>query len=58
MELLIGAMVAGILLAAALWMVLWRIVSSAVDNGLDWLIHTFGNERAAKEVEDKWRKRD
>ena len=57
MELLVGAVVAGVLLAAALWVIVWRIVSRAVDNGLDWLIHTFGNERAAKEVEEKWKQR-
>ena len=57
MELLIGAVVAGVLLAAALWILVWRIVSRAVDNGLDWLIHTFGNDRAVREVEEKWRSR-
>lgn len=56
MELLVGAVVAGILLAAALWKVIWRVVSGAVDNGLDWLIHTFGNDAAARRVEEKWRK--
>lgn len=58
MEFLVGAVVAGIVLAAGLWLLLWRIVSRAVDNGLDWLIHTFGNEEAAKRVEEKWRRRD
>ena len=58
MELLIGAVVAGILLAAALWIVLWRVVSGAVDNGLEWLIQNFGNEEAARRVEEKWRRRD
>ena len=57
MELLVGAVVAGVLLAAALWVVLWRVISRAVDNGLDWLIHNFGNEEAAKRVEEKWRER-
>ena len=56
MELVIGAVVAGILFAAALWAVLWRVVSRAVDNGLDWLIHTFGNREAAKRIEEKWRR--
>ena len=58
MELLIGAVVAGVLLAAALWLLVWRVVSRAVDNGLDWLIHNFGNEEAARRVEEKWRRRD
>lgn len=55
MELFIGAIVGGVLLAVVLLRVIWVVVSSAVDNGLDWLIHTFGNERAAQRVEDKWR---
>jgi hypothetical protein len=57
-ELLIAAVVGGVLLAAALMAVIWKVISGAVDNGLDWLIHTFGNERAASQVEEKWRQRD
>jgi hypothetical protein len=34
--------------------VIWSVVAHAVDNGLDWLILTFGNERAASQVEEKW----
>jgi hypothetical protein len=34
-----------------------KIVSAAVETGLDWLIHTFGNESAAREVKEKWRER-
>jgi hypothetical protein len=53
-ELLIAAVVGGVLLTVALMTVLWKIVSAAVDNGLDWLIHTFGNEerrsRSGREV--------
>jgi hypothetical protein len=30
-----------------------KIVSGAVENRLDWLIHTFGNESAAREVKEK-----
>lgn len=55
---LIGVAVAGVLLAAALMLVVWKIVGGAVENGLDWLIYTFGNERAAKEIEAKWRERE
>jgi saccharopine dehydrogenase-like NADP-dependent oxidoreductase len=34
-----------------------KIVSAAVETGLDWLIHTFGNESAAREVKEKWREK-
>lgn len=57
MELLIAAVIGGVLLALVLLRLIWTVVSAAVDNGLDWLIHTFGNERAAREVEEKWRAR-
>ena len=50
MELLIAAVAGGVALAAVLMTVIWKIVSRAVDNGLDWLVYTFGNERAAREV--------
>lgn len=58
MELLIAATIGGVLLATVLMGLIWKVVSAAVENGLDWLIHTFGNERAAREVEERWRKRD
>ena len=58
MELLIAAIIGGALLAAALMIVIWKVVSGAVDNGLDWLIHNFGNEQAARRIEEKWRSRD
>jgi hypothetical protein len=57
-ELLIVAVIGGVLLAIAMMAVIWKVVSGAVENGLDWLIHTFGNERAARQVEEKWKKRD
>jgi hypothetical protein len=44
-----------VLLAIVLLRVTWLVISRAVDNGLDWLIHTFGNERAAQRVGEKWR---
>jgi ribose/xylose/arabinose/galactoside ABC-type transport system permease subunit len=56
-ELLIAAVIGGVLLAGGLMVVIWKVVSGAVENGLDWLIHNFGNERAAREVEEKWRTR-
>jgi hypothetical protein len=55
LEFLVAAVIGGVVFAVLLMAVVWRIVSLAVDNGLDWLIHTFGNERAAKRVEEKWR---
>lgn len=58
MELLIAGVIGGVLLAVVLWKLIWSIVSRAVDNGTDLLIHTFGSERAAKEVEEKWGQRD
>ena len=57
MELLFIAVVGGIALAAVLMVLIWKIVSRAVDNGMDWLIHTFGNKSAAREVEEKWREK-
>lgn len=50
---LIVAVVGGVFLAAVLMTAIWKIVSPATDNLLYWLIHTFGNERAAKEIEEK-----
>ena len=35
-----------------------KIVSAAVENGLDWLIHAFGNESAAREVKEQWREKE
>jgi hypothetical protein len=54
MELLIAAVWGGVVLAIVMLKVIWSVGSRAVDNGLDWLILTFGNERAAREVEEKW----
>jgi hypothetical protein len=34
-----------------------RIVSAALETGLDWLIHSFGNESAACGVKEKWREK-
>lgn len=58
MELIIAGVIGGVFLAAVLWKLILTVVSGAVDNGVDWLVHTFGNEQAAREVEDKWRNRD
>ena len=50
--------IAGMLLALALARVIWVVVSQAVDNLLDWAILHFGNERAARAVEDKLRREE
>ncbi len=55
MELLIIAVVGGVLFGLVLLGLIWRIVLRAVDNGLDWMIHNFGNEQAARRIEEKWR---
>ena len=58
MELIIAGAIAGLVLAVALFKVIWVVVSAAVDNLLDWAILHFGNERAAKEVEEKLRRKE
>lgn len=56
-ELLIAAVIGGVVFALVLLKLIWTVVSAAVENGLDWMIHTFGNDRAARQIEDKWRTR-
>lgn len=58
MELVIAAVLGGVLLAAGLFVVIWKVASAAVDNLLDWVILHFGNERAARAVEEKVRRKD
>ena len=58
MELIFAALAGGVLLAVAVITVAWKVFSRAFDNGLDWLIHTFGNEQAARKIEEKWRSRE
>ena len=57
MELILAALGAGVLLSIVVLAAAWKVFSKAFDNGLDWLIHTFGNEQAAKKIEEKWRSR-
>lgn len=57
MELLLAAVIGGVLLAIVLMKIIWTVLSRAVENSLDWLIHSFGNEQAAKKVEEKWKQR-
>lgn len=54
MELLIAAVVGGVVFAVIMMVIIYRAVSAA----FDWLIYTFGNERAAKEVEERWRSKN
>ena len=57
MELIVFGLVAllgGLALAAFVWVMIWK----ATGNAFDWLIHTFGNERAAAEIEAKWQSRE
>ena len=58
MELLVIAVSGGIVLGLGLFAVIFKVVGAALDNLLDWLIHTFGNERATKELEDKRKPRE
>ena len=53
MEFLIAGAIAGVLLAIALFKVIWVVISSAIENLLDWAILHFGNKKAAREVEEK-----
>jgi hypothetical protein len=55
-ELLIIAVAGGVLFGLVLLSLIWKIVSRAVDNGLDWMIHNFGNEQAARRIEEKRRR--
>ena len=57
MEPVIAGIVGGVVLAAALLTVVWKVVSAAVDNGLDWLIETFGNEDAREDLERRRQER-
>jgi hypothetical protein len=52
-EPLIIAVFGGVVFGLVLLSLIWKIVSRAADNELDWLIHNFGNERAAKRIEEK-----
>ena len=48
MELIIAGVIAGLLLAVALFKVIWTVISSAVDNLYRWAIYNFGNEEAVR----------
>lgn len=53
MELIIAAIVGGILLAGLLWKLIVLIVGPAVDNLIAWVIYNFGNEEAVR----RWQER-
>lgn len=48
MELILVAVLGGVVLALVLWRVIWAVVSQAVDNLLAWAVYTFGNDEAVK----------
>lgn len=52
MELILVAVFGGVVLALALWKVIWIVVSSAVDNLYRWAIYSFGNEEAVRRLKE------
>ena len=52
MELLVAAVIGGILLALILWTVIYQVVGRAVDNLIRWAIYNFGNEKAAERLRE------
>lgn len=52
MELIIAGAIAGLLLAIALFKVVWMVVSRAVDNLFRWTIYTFGNDEAVRRLKE------
>lgn len=48
MELVLAGVIAGLVLAIALFKVLWVVVSPAVENLYRWAIYSFGNEDAVR----------
>lgn len=52
MELIIVAIVGGVLLAAALWKVIVLVVGPAVDNLIAWAILNFGNDDAVRRLRE------
>lgn len=53
MEWIVGAAIAGVLLAIALFKLIWVIVGSAVGNLFDWVVYTFGNEEAVRRLKQE-----
>lgn len=53
MELIIAAIVGGILLAGLLWKVIVLVVGPAVDNLIAWVILNFGNDDAVRRLKQR-----
>lgn len=53
MELIIAAIVGGVLLAAVLWKVIVLVVGPAVDSLITWAILNFGNEEAVRRLHQR-----
>lgn len=51
---LVIVLVVGMALAIAVVVTILKLVWHATGNLLDWLIYTFGNEDAAREVKKRW----
>lgn len=52
MEFIIAGAIAGVLLAIALFRVIWIVVSRAVDNLFRWTVYTFGNDEAVRRLKE------
>lgn len=53
MEIVVGGVVGGILLALILWKVIYDVVGSATNNLIRWAIYTFGNDDAAHRQKER-----
>ena len=58
MELVLIAVVGGVLLALVLGRVIMVLTSRAVDNLIDWLVYTFASDDAVKRREREQARRD
>ena len=50
MELIVAGVIGGLLLALAVWKVIYEVVGRAVDNLIRWSIYNFGNEAAVRRL--------
>ena len=50
MEWIVGAAIAGVILAIALFRLIWVVVGGAVGNLSDWVVYIFGNEGAVRRL--------
>ena len=58
MELVVIALVGGVLLALVLGYLIMVITGRAVDNLIDWLVYTFASDEAVRRREREIRRRD